>query len=63
MKNLLAAYEIFILCTYLKSIEIKDSCEFIEIPEFGFCISKTFLQLIKIIKWFLSRWMSNSINI
>ncbi len=39
--------------------EIKDSCDFVEISEFGYCIGKTFLQLLKIIKWFLKAWLSN----
>lgn len=40
--------------------EIKDSCDFVEISEFGYCIGKTFLQLLKIIKWFLKSWLSST---
>lgn len=51
LKYLVRTYEIF-------TLEIKDSCDFVEIPEFGTCISMTFLQLLKIIKWILREWIS-----
>jgi hypothetical protein len=35
----------------LPEVEIKDSCEFVEIPEFGVCIMKIFFQLMSIIKF------------
>lgn len=58
IKNLLSSYEIFILGKLSLDLEIKDSCDFVEISEFGYCIGKTFLQLLKIIKWFLKAWLS-----
>lgn len=46
MKYLLLVISFFIT-------EIHDSCEFIEVPEFGTCILKVFIQLIGILKWAL----------
>jgi hypothetical protein len=34
-------------------IEINDSCEFIEVPEFGTCVLRVFIQLIGILNWSL----------
>lgn len=51
VKTLLGSYEILLMCMSFPMLEIKDSCEFVEIPEFGVCIMKIFFQLMSVIKF------------
>ncbi len=45
----------FIVSIFFKHLEINDSCEFVEIPEFGNCILKIFLQIMSIIRFLLHK--------
>jgi len=40
-------------------IEINDSCEFVEIPDFGVCIVKIYFQLMSIIKYLVKNTLHN----
>lgn len=35
-------------------VEINDSCEFVEIPEFGVCLVKIYFQLMSVIKYLVN---------
>jgi hypothetical protein len=40
--------------------EINDSCEFVEIPEFGVCLLKIFYQLMSVIKYLATTLISKT---
>ena len=60
IRTLLSSYEILFIGILLYYLEINDSCEFVEIPEFGNCIVKVYLQIMSIVKYLLKKIITKS---
>lgn len=60
IRTLLSSYEILFIGILLSYLEIYDSCQFVEIPEFGNCIVKIFLQIMSIVKYLLKKIIMKS---